>query len=408
MSAAHNKIDSQPTDPLIIAVEGNISVGKSTFCQEIHNSKVNFLRVLKSKNSVSEEGEDPAGSSPSRAKARQILPSLSEYIGKKKIHCQEETINRDLLELFYSNQKKYAFCLQMNTMRRRIGDLAMLTINKSDQIIALDRSMIGDFVFAIKHLVSGNINPAEFRVYLQETKSFDLKKIVEDQKINNVVYLHSTPSISRKNVNQRGAVDKDVKEDYLDDIDLIYFYMILYITLTQKFQVYILDWKKFGKTEEISDNTRSKLDLSKIDNKHESPVQKNGLLKFRQIINNIQSRKYPESEFGKDMPQIQPSFVTYYDEKTYEADKHPKIIMQYNDQVLEPMRESTEGEGFCMLDKKFCVRHTAKWRNELVENVDKGLHVYLKVDETKPRITFMDYLDTIGIKEPPIMNQKKN
>lgn len=97
---------------VIIGVEGNISSGKSTLCSTLQN---------------------------------QVCQST-----KQPIRVMFEEISSLLLQLFYSDHKRYALTLQLTTLQRRIDNLVHIKKSVAEQknIGLLDRStMVGDLLF---------------------------------------------------------------------------------------------------------------------------------------------------------------------------------------------------------------------------------------------------------------------
>lgn len=172
-----------------------------------------------------------------------------------QVHAQMETISPLLLQLFYGNLQRYAFTLQINTMQRRLLTLDPYVPSKYcawRDWVMLDRGPVGDVVFLIKNYLSGFITPSEVEVYKDETELLGLLELLRNKKLTAVWYLHSTPEICRRNVAQRKAVDSEVKEDYLNEVDNLYFYCILWLMLMggdKTVPIYVTDWRKFGEIE---------------------------------------------------------------------------------------------------------------------------------------------------------------
>lgn len=122
-----------------------------------------------------------------------------------KFRHYQEPINMKLLELFYSNIKKYAFPFQSIVIRERvhINNSAFEFLKDSGNLCIIDRSCFGDCAFALMHHSSGNISDKEFEVYGDLIKT--PLGISKDEKVKEyVVYLHSTPEKCRERVVKRG------------------------------------------------------------------------------------------------------------------------------------------------------------------------------------------------------------
>lgn len=184
---------------LIVALEGNISAGKSTLSN--------------------------------------LLATSSDFI------VIPEYVDPHLLKLFYQDMKAYAFLLQLTTKARRVGEVNLSSICKNDKIHIHDGCLLRDVVFALNHSLSGNMNQTETDIY----GSCDYLKnmMVTLHQIDKIMYLHTTPKRCKEAAINRGAVDKEVSVDYLTLIDHLHFHGVIYLALQGK-DVNILDWNDFG------------------------------------------------------------------------------------------------------------------------------------------------------------------
>lgn len=329
----------KPKDPpKLIAIEGLISAGKSTFCKTLDK----------------------------------------KTIQGKKVICSFETINVKLLEKFCENQKKYAFAMQLNTMTRRMqqAELLRYKYNNTNHTVILDRSMDGDSVFATKHFLSGNMTETEMQIYSDETKWNNLAEMLKSKHISAIVYLHSTPQICRRNVQKRDDVDKNYKEDYLNELDDLYTAGNYNLLLGKQIPIYYLDWRNFG-----------------------NPVET-----YNSILENIETG----GKSGK-----KPSQISWYDKKTFDCDKGPKVIIDYEDQTIseESIKQNKQDQENCKtlekpivleeipehslpgLEKKYRKRLSQYTKNLVASALNEGKHVYFRYyGKTRP-ITLIDYFD---------------
>lgn len=127
---------------MIISIEGNIGSGKSTFC--------NYLKEHFSKNYNRPNGK--------------IV-----YFADEPVKDWESITGPDgnLLQCFYNNQEKYAYCFQMTAYISRLIKLKnILKICKPGDIIITERCVFSDYnVFAKMLKASGKINDIEFKAY---------------------------------------------------------------------------------------------------------------------------------------------------------------------------------------------------------------------------------------------------
>lgn len=205
---------------LIVALEGNISAGKSSLSK--------------------------------------ILATSSDFI------VIPEYVDPHLLRLFYQDMGKYAFLLQLATKARRVGEVNMSIICKSNKVHIHDGCLLRDIVFALNHWLSGNMNATETDIY--GSCNYLKNIMITLQQIDKVMYLHTNPERCKKAALSRGDVDKDIDVGYLALIDHLHFHGIMYLALQGK-DVNILDWNNFGagKGEIISffqDNLKESVKVS--------------------------------------------------------------------------------------------------------------------------------------------------
>lgn len=174
----------------IVAIEGNMASGKTTLCKQLQGTM---------------------------------------YQGKR-ISTFLEEMPQSFLSQFYLRPKTYAFALQLHTLEKRLNSIWYAHHDKVNQILFLDRSTIGDFVFALKHYLDGNMSYTELQIYLEQSRAHSFQDLFFNH-FHSIVYLHTEPSICKRRVQKRGMVDKNVDLSYLDDIDHLHFYLILALLL---------------------------------------------------------------------------------------------------------------------------------------------------------------------------------
>ena len=127
---------------MLISIEGNIGSGKSTFCKYL-------------KDHLSKKWNLPSN--------RNI------YFVDEPVDIWEtiKDCEGNLIEHFYKNPEKYAFCFQMTAYISRLAKLKdIIEKAKSDDIIIMERCVYSDYnVFALMLYNSGKINEIEFQCY---------------------------------------------------------------------------------------------------------------------------------------------------------------------------------------------------------------------------------------------------
>lgn len=165
--------------PILATIQGNIGGGKST-----------LLEYLK-----------------------------SQYKGKKICFLQEpveewSTIKDEhgtcMLELFYSNQEKYAFGFQMMAYISRLS-LLKQAYEKGYDVIISERSLETDRnIFAKMLYDDGKIIDVEYQIYLKWFDAF--KREFNEEKI---IYIRTTPEIVLQRIEKRARKGEYIPIEYL-------------------------------------------------------------------------------------------------------------------------------------------------------------------------------------------------
>jgi deoxyadenosine/deoxycytidine kinase len=213
----------------VMGLEGNISAGKSTFGK--HVSQLKDVTIV------------------------------------------YEKVNSQLLKEFLRNPKENAFPLQMVRMARRLHELEIVALTNATSLtrgqVILDRTVLGDLVFALKHFLDTNMSVLQMQIYSEEMKLNEFEKFVTTQNINGILYLHSRPHDCRQRVQQRGNVDQVTQEDYLNDIDDLHFYGILYLIIHSIVPIYIVTSQQLESPVESEQAQKCRAIYSSIvQNKH--------------------------------------------------------------------------------------------------------------------------------------------
>jgi deoxyadenosine/deoxycytidine kinase len=90
---------------------------------------------------------------------------------KGDVEVYNEQTNEKFLELFYSDPKRYGFALQWGMLKSRIYQLRLAQHDARHGRVPpksyfyWDRSMIGDYIFALLNHLTGSISKQEMLVY---------------------------------------------------------------------------------------------------------------------------------------------------------------------------------------------------------------------------------------------------
>ena len=176
-----------------IHIEGNIGAGKSTL--------LNFLEKEFGYN-VSQE---PVG----------------------------EWMKLDLLDKFYKDINRWSFAFQMNCFISRVHQVDKLP-SWSDNII--ERSLLSDKLFAQNCYNNGNMEKAEFDVYLRWSQWLYDRVC---KKVKNIIYLRVPPEVCYERIKQRNREgEEEIPLEYLKQLHALHDEWLLN---NKKINVLVLD-----------------------------------------------------------------------------------------------------------------------------------------------------------------------
>ena len=147
----------------LFSIEGNIGSGKSTF---IHNLKKQLKHIY-------------------GIPVIYVLEPVEEW---EKIQSKD---GKNMIELFYADQKKYAFSFQMMAYITRLVYLKNEVKKYPKCILISERSLFADYhVFAKMLYESGDISHENFEIYNRWFNEF-----LEDITITGIIYLKIDPDV---------------------------------------------------------------------------------------------------------------------------------------------------------------------------------------------------------------------
>lgn len=195
---------------LVLALEGLIGVGKSTLCSK-----------------------------------------LDEVIDTEVFN---EPVNEKFLRLFYNDPKKYGFAFQLNMLRTRITQMRLTqkAVLERNCTVVWDRSMIGDYIFAMWNYISGSLSREEMDVYESELGgSFNEFASLEFlQLINYFILLNGTPLACKRRVETRGIeAEKEIPLPYYIGLDDIHFSFFLKLYQCCPKRVMVFNWGQYEDAE---------------------------------------------------------------------------------------------------------------------------------------------------------------
>lgn len=164
-----------------ISIQGNIGSGKSTLVKALNDKYGNNKRVCFLQEPVN------------------VWDTITDVNGKT------------ILELYYKDQKKYAFSFQMMAYISRLSSLRKV-ISEGYDIIIAERSLETDKnVFAQMIYDDKNISEIEFNIYLKWFEEFQ-DNIPEEK----IVYLRTNPKTAYERIIQRGRIGENIPFEYIE------------------------------------------------------------------------------------------------------------------------------------------------------------------------------------------------
>tara|TARA_B100001094_G_C18141977_1_gene778423 strand:- start:238 stop:885 length:648 start_codon:yes stop_codon:yes gene_type:complete len=166
----------------MISIEGNIGSGKSTLINKLLENKEDLEYTLKRKVVLIQE---PVNS------WKQIVDTES---------------GKDIIELFYSDQKKYAFSLQILAYITRLRSVLESRKENPEAILICERCVYSDQKIFAKMLYSeGKISEIEWKIYMFWFDSF-----AEECKPEKVIYVNTEPNQCLERISKRNREGEDL------------------------------------------------------------------------------------------------------------------------------------------------------------------------------------------------------
>lgn len=195
---------------MLIIIEGNIGVGKSTLSRKLAD-EYDFK--------LFEEGADTNN-------------DFMEY-----------------LQLYYNDPKRYALEMQfwLLSMRFKQHQEAIKHIHTTGQACIMDRSIYGDTVFARRNFLDGNISKLGYDSY-NKHRDVMLNFLMVPQL---TIYLDAQPNtcLSRVKMRQRES-EGGIPLDYLEGIDTLYRELLVELEKRNS-HVEMVDWSNFNNIEKV-------------------------------------------------------------------------------------------------------------------------------------------------------------
>jgi deoxyadenosine/deoxycytidine kinase len=189
-----------------------------------------------------------------------LCAMLKDQLTETDVRVQKEMTEDAFLAAFYSDMKKWGFAFQMfmfSTRQFQVEEGARLAA-KHDALVLTDRGIIGDWCFARKNWLDGNLTETEYEIYQDVASKRALCKLPE--KVDCTVYLDVDPEqcCYRMKHMRKTAAEMGVLRQYVTGIDDMYFEAMLQL-LSQGGKALILRSDSFVEAADVQLRLRDTL-----------------------------------------------------------------------------------------------------------------------------------------------------
>lgn len=207
--------------PIIIAIEGNIGVGKTTFLEKMKSCK----KINDKSNFISEPVD--------------IWLSITDNDGK------------NILGKYYDNKERWSYTFQNFSYITKMTKLVDAIRNSNKQIIFLDRSIGTDKnVFAKMLYDDGMLGNLEYKMYNLWSDFYD--KYISNNDKKNIIYLRCDPLVAQKRIIKRGRnEEKNIPIEYLTSLHEYHEKWIEREIQSNNTNVLVFDWNNDLTDDEI-------------------------------------------------------------------------------------------------------------------------------------------------------------
>lgn len=164
---------------------------------------------------------------------------LEKFAKELGIPCKlfPEPLIEGFLGLFLGDQKKYAFAFQIGMLvKRQAIYREAFELSKQGYFCIIDRSLHGDYCFAMMHKNSGNITDVEWKAYL------DVLHSEQFEHPDYVVYLETTPNNAFKRcINRARKGENTYTLKYFQELFEVYRNVI---PVSPSKNILVIDWNE--------------------------------------------------------------------------------------------------------------------------------------------------------------------
>lgn len=162
-----------------------------------------------------------------------------------------EHVPSALLEAFYNDGKRYGFALQLLQYGYRRATLAAATASRgTNDLVVLDRSILGDRAFALWNAAVGHLTAEDWALYCETTGANVAEALARagaDATNTAILYLHDPTETCSARQQRRDTGDIDVA--YMDGIAAAY--LVVLACVPSQFSVAMRRWNEYADTASI-------------------------------------------------------------------------------------------------------------------------------------------------------------
>lgn len=182
---------------------------------------------------------------------------LEKFAKELGIPCKlfPEPLIEGFLGLFLGDQKKYAFAFQIGMLvKRQAIYREAFELSKQGYFCIIDRSLHGDYCFAMMHKNSGNITDTEWKAYL------DVLHSEQFEHPDYVVYLETTPNNAFKRcINRARKGENTYTLKYFQELFEVYRNVI---PASPSKSILVIDWNEDRTKDSIVEPILQELKLA--------------------------------------------------------------------------------------------------------------------------------------------------
>ena len=209
---------------------------------DVYKNLNNIFLNRKNRIIIAIEGEIGAGKSYLSKKLEQRHDNIKTYY---------EDVNEKFLKLFYENPFKYGWAFQWGMLQTRLYQFKLAQYDKTYSTSGLsiwDRSMLGDYIFALWNHLTGGINKKEMVVY-EDNFGSSLSNLGENEKLNIIdlfMFLNDEPKNCKERVetSRKNNSEKNIPLNYYEGIDDLHFTFFCQL-LKDKKNVLVMNWSDY-------------------------------------------------------------------------------------------------------------------------------------------------------------------